>query len=49
MLKLLNTNKVTGYFKHAEGILTVMGNKVTTTEDVYVVSSPVYVQLSHLQ
>ena len=30
---LIITNKVTGYFEHADGILTVKGNSITTTED----------------
>jgi len=35
MINLLITNKVTGYFKHVEGIHTVMGNNITATEDIY--------------
>ena len=50
MINLQITNKVKGYFKHADGIVTVMGNNITTTEDIHsIVSSPVYVQLSHLK
>jgi tRNA(Phe) wybutosine-synthesizing methylase Tyw3 len=35
MINLLITNKVTGYLKNAEVILTVKGNNITTTEDIY--------------
>ena len=35
MENLLITNKATGYFKYVEGILTVMGNNITTTEELH--------------
>ena len=35
MIYLLITINATGYLKHADGILTVTCNSITTTEDIH--------------